>query len=290
MLNYLRPAVCCTVSALLLSCFAACDIGAGDEPLPAYLHIDTVLVDTQGGAQGSASSKFTDIMVFINQQNIGVFPLPATVPVLSQGATQIDIAPVLMRNGNSTNRIASPLHTFYSTTRNLEPLQNVLLVPSVSYHDNCQFSLIDDFESQNMLEDEDDENDLDITAIDSLVLEGERSATVLLSADNPTFHIGTIELYAWDLSQVVHYLELDYKNEAVFSVSLVGYKNNNAQEMDLLSISPKAQRNKIYIDLSEAAAFLDASFYEIRFAATLPDSLSKARFVWDNIKLVGAPR
>ena len=76
------------LSLLVLSILGSCNIYNPAEPVPAYIHVDNIKVkgaDTTATGQGTNSSKISDAWIYIDDQLIGCFEMPCTVPVISEG-------------------------------------------------------------------------------------------------------------------------------------------------------------------------------------------------------------
>ncbi len=82
----------------------------GDQTIPAYLKIDTVLLKTYYPEQGSNSNAIKDVWVYVNDQQIGAFELPAMFPVLAMGNQKLEIRPGIKVNGISSTRAPYPFY------------------------------------------------------------------------------------------------------------------------------------------------------------------------------------
>ena len=56
------------------------------EAIPAYLEIKPFVVNAEGAA---GWQKITEAYVYVNREYLGAYSLPATVPVLAEGASLI---------------------------------------------------------------------------------------------------------------------------------------------------------------------------------------------------------
>ena len=89
------------VLAVLLFSFGACTKFEGNQTVPAYLKIDTVFFSTNYSLQGENSHEITDFWIYVDDQQIGVFELPAMFPVLAMGKHKLEIRPGIKVNGIS---------------------------------------------------------------------------------------------------------------------------------------------------------------------------------------------
>ena len=114
--------------------------------IPSYLYIDSVSFSCLE-SQGSASCRIPDIRVVVNGDDRGSYELPATVPILQTGNSQIRLWAVVYKNGLPQQRVVNYLYSLYETNIVLRSGQIDTLRPSFSYADGTQFYLNEDFES-----------------------------------------------------------------------------------------------------------------------------------------------
>ena len=61
--------------------FSSCKKFSGSQEVPAYIHIDSLTVDCDYFTYGANTSNITDAWVYVDDQPIGCFELPATFPI-----------------------------------------------------------------------------------------------------------------------------------------------------------------------------------------------------------------
>lgn len=116
--------------------------------IPSYIWIDSVdFRITDEVKQGTASHKITDVWISANGANLGMYQLPARIPVLADGATRLSIGAGIMLGGIPQIRRAYPFYTSYDLTATLKKGKIDTIRPHFTYIDNAQFYLIEDFES-----------------------------------------------------------------------------------------------------------------------------------------------
>ena len=77
---------------LLLLVMVGCERFEGDQSVPAYMSIDSIALQINDqGKEGSSSHNITDAWVFVDDQSVGAYQLPACFPLLNQGAHTITI-------------------------------------------------------------------------------------------------------------------------------------------------------------------------------------------------------
>ena len=114
--------------------------------VPAYLYVDSVFFSTQYAKHGSSSANITDVWVTVDGKNIGVYELPATIPVLASGEVKVQLQAGIKKNGISSLRPVYPFYTSYICYPHLEKRRCDTLVPSFTYHSSVFFDFKEDFE------------------------------------------------------------------------------------------------------------------------------------------------
>lgn len=274
-------------SVLLIVLLSAC---SKSDAIPAYLNITNMQVLTQSN-QGSASQNIKNVWVFVNSQPLGVYELPASVPILEEGNSQISLRAGIANNGISDTRSIYPFYTADTFTVQLTPLQTITRSSLLRYTANTAFAFISDFEVGNNFDDTNpDVSLLTITGSPNLVFEGSRSAALTLSGLNTAFEIGTIDNYTLPGNKTPVYLEINYKCTLPFLVAVKGVNaNGNGAVLPQLYVNKKDTWNKIYIDLTETVSTLNNEGFtriQILFKGELSNEVNQASFYWDNIKLL----
>ncbi|NTV84545.1 MAG: hypothetical protein HGA23_09650, partial [Bacteroidales bacterium] len=82
-LNRLSPWLFGVLPVILM--ISGCDKFEGGQTVPSYLKIDSIGFVTDNDLQGTNSQKITDVWVYVDDDLIGGFEMPATIPVLAEG-------------------------------------------------------------------------------------------------------------------------------------------------------------------------------------------------------------
>jgi hypothetical protein len=137
------------IPALLaaLTFLSGCD--RETEPIPSYIRIDSVSVKTLAG-QGNPIHEISALNVFIDEQFIGVYEIPCTLPVLFTGKHKLSIIPSVRINGVVNQHVVHRLFKRADTTIDLmegkiTAAGNIIL----QYKDNIEFPWVEDFEDGN---------------------------------------------------------------------------------------------------------------------------------------------
>ncbi len=254
---------------------------------PAYVYIEAAEVLSTSN-QGANTDKITTVWAFVGNEPLGVFELPALIPILEEGMNELTIQAGINNNGVSADRVIYPFYQAATFNLDLQPLETDTLTPVFSYSNSARFAYISDFDAfGNFFE-----GDITVTSNGNEVLSGSGSGKVELTSTNSSFVIRNSNSHALPItSQQPVYLEIDYKCTHSFDVFLEAADNlgGNPVGSFLLFITPKDDWNKIYIDLTTTIAALqqqDKDQYRIIFDGNLPDEDASGTFLWDNIKLI----
>ncbi|MBK6611301.1 MAG: hypothetical protein IT272_08550 [Chitinophagales bacterium] len=284
----LTPVAFLLLLLLLILCLPQCT--PNEDPLPAYIKIDSTLF-TAEPTQGTAQQKIEAVWLYNNNVLQGVYELPATIPIIETGNRNIIIQAAVANSGRNDWRLIYPFFTAWENTVSLTPLETVTLTPNFTYNNfPTYFDFLGDFELGNDFQTLNDSVPLLITENPNEVFEGNRSAKLSLNAQHPQFVIATIDSYNLPAAGKPVFLELHYRCEAPFQISLIFFqKTGDVDNYPVMFVNDKLTWNKIYANMGNSVTDVLANGGKnIRIAITgnLPDSLSTANFYFDNIKLV----
>ena len=299
--------------------FSSCRKFEGSQTIPAYIHIESIVVDslTDYFTYGAATSKITDAWVYVDDDAIGCFELPATFPVLKHGAHKVTVYGGIMSNGIAAARSPYPFYKpMVYQSLNLVEDSIVNLQPVLNYYpigEGVEKGWMEDFETANTL--------LPVAGSDTSIvrINGSEawhstnsfySGKIVLPPDSLDFTVATADEYTFHTGYLQYcMLEMDYNCNDAFFVGVMYYKNYKLVTHPLLRIQPTdtvndmPQRwNKIYVNIGPIMnENVTASYFKIYFTSDLtvdpvygePDYVhsSKQRyFYFDNLKLFYRPQ
>lgn len=283
----------CIPAILLLPLVASCAKG---DKVPSYVEIPAVTLTTTT-AQGMATSKVTDVWVSVDESFLGVWELPARVPILAEGPHRIDVVPGVKRNGLFDARVRYPLYTTWTGQVNLTREGTATINAAVQYQPTAEF-WIEGFEDTFIRLNTTEASDTTLIRFtpaehpDLLYLENTPCGGFRLDAANPYIRIYTDEDFEASSGPV--FLELDYRNDLAFTVGVLFSADNTPTSVPLVILVPTRRSdgtmpwNKVYIDLSGLfnSGVADRDIY---IEASLPSSVPSASVYLDNLKLVRFP-
>ncbi len=286
------------VILLFMLLTTSCEKFEGSQTIPAYLKIDTLAVRIESSSQGSASSNITDVWVFVDDQMIGAFELPAIIPVLYTGKHKVLIRPGIKLNGMVN------LRTFYPFYNPI--IQNLIFTPDsitnlakkiitdkavfTTYTEKSYFTWGENFEDASLTIDSTAKSNVpfELTASGPPdTFEGLHSGKIVLPSDTSVFEAVTTEDYSLPKLAAPVFLEIDYRGNNSFTIGLFAITTSQVIQQPVIDIYPKATWNKIYVNLTNVvSSFTDAKKFSIFIGATKDSDVAVGEIYIDNLKLV----
>ena len=278
---------------------AGCD---EEEPIPAYVYIDEIALQTNQPTQGASAQDIVDAWVYIDGKLIGAFELPTRVPILSTGKHTLTVVPGIKKNGLFDQRVTYPFYQPYEQEVDLIPAAIDTVLPQVVYRPNITFSWLEDFEDNAVSIEKSGSN----TTADSLFITDDAahvfdfdgvtnrySGQAIIPGGFQIFENATVQLFDLPRKGTEVYLELNFKCNTEFVVGvypITGSFINGVPIVNFYSTVDAAgemQWKKAYVSLKEDINnpnYAGASF-RIFFNAQTNGDGQKQLFL-DNLKLV----
>ena len=272
--------------------FSSCELYNPAEPIPAYIHIQKFTLTTDNATQGTNSHKITDAWVYVDDQIIGCFELPATFPVIWEGTHKVKIIPGIKVNGIAANRAQYPFYTSHEQDVDFQPGKVITLSPSVRYKTGTNFKFMCDFEGIG--------SDLDTTQFSDTAIQIMYSATPhpnvfegtksLIGYTDPTrfrFECATIDAFVLPTGGAPVFLEFNYKCNYELVVSVIAQGTAAIDQSAALYLNPSNNWNKAYVYLTpNVSGAFTATNYRIAWGMRNLTGQDSAAILLDNIKLI----
>lgn len=277
---------------------ASCDKFEGEQTIPAYLRIDSIALKTMSPAQGSASSRITDAWIYIDEQLIGAFELPTTVPILNQGNCRLKIKPGIRLDGMVQLRSFYPMYTDIDRNITLTPDEITLVKGQeingkqtlfTTYNEKVQFVWAENFEDPNLALDtvRQSKTDFQLTTEVSETFEGQHSGKIILTKGKDIFESWSSESLSLPRNGFPVFLEMNYCCSNTFTVGIVAIGAEDLIQSPILNLSPTDKWNKIYINLTpNVSSTTNGLKFQIFLGAMLDENLEQGTIWIDNLKLV----
>ncbi len=281
-----------SVGIFVLFLFSSCDIINPEEDIPSFIEVKDFQLMTDPQTEGSNQHQINDVWAFVEGEALGVFELPATIPILATGNQTITLLAGIRENGLRSAPVIYPFYERYEEVINLVEGQTITVTPTINYVENSAFEFQEDFETTTLKL----ERAIQRTTESSQIKEGigagrikvDQSATVINSSitfiDLPTE--GGLPVF----------LEMDYRTTLELEVGLIGFNINagdaNRAEIYKVTLCPIDQWNKVYINFQEELAITQFSGYQLAFRASTNDTgcgninSTNPEVLLDNLKLI----
>ncbi len=276
----------------LVFSLTACDLINPEEQVPAYLEINEFTLSTQAGSQGSANERITEVWVFVDGVFLGMYDLPALVPVLKAGPTEVRVEAGIRDNGIASFPDIYPFYEPYKVNLDLKANETAIINPTTTYISEAKFAFIEDFEdTRPRVFTQILKGTTEIERTTDDVFEGSYSGRFSLTRENqPVLEIASSAIFSGlQEDGVFVYLEVNYKADAPVVWGFVGEPDPIAGPLGFYDpgFSAKNEWNKIYFNLSQLLFDIQLDEYQIGFQAFLTaESPDSATILLDNIKLV----
>lgn len=285
----------CFLSLVFLALAAllpSCEVINPDEGIPAYIQIDTITLSTTYIEEGTASHKITDAWVYVDDELVGTYELPATIPVLKSGSHKITVNAGIKMNGIAATRIPYPFYEPYEVTTELFADSIIILKPVVEYYTSTNFVWMEDFESQGYTLEETSLSDTTLNRITGTSdVFGGAGSSGLFAMRNPPhslFECKTTNKYELPKGGTPVFLELNYKCNNTFRIGIFANELGLSTQVPQTIVINKSENwNKIYVNLTnEVSLFVNAIDYNVYFGVIPDDGVYEPKVYIDNVKLI----
>ena len=267
---------------------ASCEIINPAEPVPSYLHFNSIALQTDTATQGSSSNRITDVWLYVDDQPLGAYEMPVRIPVLKEGNHEIKIRAGVMVNGIAATRVYYPFYNFFTATVNLSSGSVLDISPVVTYYSGTVFSLNENFSSTGNLFSNTTLSDTTIQIINnSSDCFENQTAKVYLDEQHTVFECASVNALSLPTNGHPVYIEMNYKTNTEFTVGVFVITSTQVNNIPVITVRINSDWKKIYINLSEATSSNPTALgfkpyiHMVRNSAT-----GDSQLFLDNIKVV----
>ncbi len=276
------------ISAVIVTTFFSCGLSDTDAPTPFYLDLQEPTVKAPYDPIND-THKISEVWVFADNQILGLFPLPAKVPVLyAEKEVEITILAGIRNNGMNDVPVFYPFYN--AIDLKVKPVANgVISVPlDFKYKSNAKIPVNESFESDNVFTFDIDANPatfISVTSADASV--GTKCGVVTLTNSLNFIEVGTTaEIMRGENSRGQSYIEFDYKGKGEIAVGIAKFRNGLINIEYFLFVPGKDDWNKIYVDVTDKLSPDDYDKYRLLLAFTKTGSSTESKVYIDNYKHV----
>jgi len=278
------------VYTLLLLCTTAlsCTFLAPEEITIGMLKIGDPSLQSSIGS-GAPSHGIKDVWVYADEQILGVFGLPAAIPVeAKEGPTSLQIRAGISPNGNNSSSIEYPFFDEIVTQQNIRPEENITVPLNFNYKREAVFDFVADFEQTNIFMDDVDGNaQTVIQRVEIASPFGSFAGLIELQGQNDAIEVThTARYLGANNKKGSVFLEFDFKGDDNFFVGTILEKGSNQVKAYKILVTPSAEWKHFYLDLTDEISKSDVLSYKVVFSSTISPGKTKSTIYLDNIKLI----
>mgnify|MGYP001233219747 CR=1 FL=1 len=196
------------------------------------------------------STNITDSWISMDGEIIGVFEIPATIPILSDGIHSFDIYPGIKVNGISGNRTKYPFYTKFETELELERDMIISITPTTTYSPETLFYFEEQgkFEMLGTMFEKSTLSDTNAIIQNDVVFQGSHSLAIFLDSMNNYFDIRNINELELPNNT---FLELNFKSNIDFNIGVIIINTGSIdQKEELIQLYASTEWKKIYLELA----------------------------------------
>ena len=293
----IRTVVAWLLPVITITSFSGCEIINPTEDTPSYLKINNITVNpnrTGPETFGSASANISDAWVYANGKQIGVFELPATIPILESGPVEISVLSGVYADGMKTARFAYGFYQQFDKTLELVPGQVIEMNPEVKFNDSVKLPLDINEEFSGKVEFQTVPNNpykLDKNTDTLTDFKFANGSVGVIYANPATVQPAIIESNfngKLPVDGTPVFLEFDYKASVDFKVGVVVTRNGlTFRDPGILNVTKRGEWNKIYLNLTDDATRTENAGGTFKVFFEMPASANPKDYVaLDNIRLL----
>lgn len=271
-------------SALFLQ---QCKVFDPAEQIPAYIHIDTITLNTNYDSFGSASHNIVDAWVFLdNKEFLGAFELPTTIPILAEGEHTLTIQAGIKENGIANTRIRYPFYDKNIYKLDMQPGKVDTLHPQMHYISQVRMLIDEDFEIPYQYIEKAPNNTVDVLRSTDDVFEKKYALKATLIDNGDVFEIQTINTYNVSRSLAM-FLELNYKTDETIAIGYYSINVSDNTQHGFMYLNPTDTWKKIYVNLgTEMSLEPVGNVFRFFIGAQKSSDGDTTHIYLDNLKIV----
>ena len=270
-----------TIRYILLLFFVGCiGVGCNKEsekaPVPTYVHVDSFTFTNN--PLGTSSHRITAVWAYYNNSPVGVFDLPATFPVITDGDKgRLTLVPAIPMDGLNNFLTKYPFYKSDTSTLVSQPGKTINYTPVTGYYASVKFKKIADFNGITGFK-------LYSGSVPFVV--DNATGSITLNRPNDTLsEDSSMVNFSLTLGQDA-YIELDYKNTIPFYLGLQANLSGFSQKVYLSGVNPVDNWRKFYLSLKDFEGQYQASNYTLYIKTYLGSDQTTGKVLLDNIQLV----
>lgn len=277
-MNFLKFALLLILFPLLYGC----EMINPDEQIPTYIRIDSFQFQPTPNT-GTSSHHITSVWVYHNNQTVGVFDLPAVVPVYAAEQGEIMVMPGIAYSGLNGVQVPYPYYLFDTMAFLPAPGRDIVFTPVTRYMTDSLLEILhEDFEFGSSFVHYTGDTMRRVND-PSLVFEGSWSGQFLQTGTDFTEAIMSVP---FTVNSMEAFVEINYKSSIHFEVGIQSSDPGGSLFINYLyGFRPQQEWHKIYVGLQEFLSTYPNKQYRLVLKAT-PNNTQGGFVLVDNIKVI----
>lgn len=267
---------------------SSCDLINPEEQIPAFIRIDSIQLSTANG-EGNSTDNFVDAWVYENEKLLGVYELPATVPVLKDGVADIRVRAGVKLNGQVASRIPWLFTRDYQNEIGVYPDSIIHLNPTLSFNDWVSFDWVEDFEGSGNTVVLSSNSQGSVSRVSgSEAFDGQSLKISMNAGENLVESVRGGNALPLPGQGTPVMLEITYRCNNSFVVGLYSDDPGGTVQQSILVLNPKEDWNHVYVNLTDAIGS-NANFFRHKpfFGFLRDEGVEGEAYVYiDNIRLL----
>jgi hypothetical protein len=255
---------------------------------PAFVTIEGFTLRTLPD-QGVATTDITEVWAFRGDgEFLGVFPLPARIPIAFVGPTDLRFEAGIRQDGRSETPDIYPFYT--PVSRQLELVSGETLdlgTLEIGYRDHTVFGFVEGFEDGNRVFTRQLAGDTGIVVQNQVVRSGAGAGAIFLGDSSRLVELATQRFFL-DLNTppINFWLEVDFRSDAAAIFGVVGQRNGFLDGLFDPGFLPRSEWTKIYFNLGPVIGQADLDEFNVAFSTVLDNERSAGIVYLDNMKVL----
>jgi hypothetical protein len=228
------------------------------------------------------------VWVYLNNNPVGIFDLPVTVPLMLTEPGVVSVSPGISVSGFNSFQAVYPFYSNHTLAVSPQPGKTINYSPITGYRSSVRYKTISNFEigSTNFSLFSGDVN-IGLTGNDPDKFEGNSSGRILLKRPTDTLSESytSLSFYIPELKDA--YLELNYKCDVPFFLGMQSTSGSANYKTYLAGVYPSDGKwKKFYLALKDFVGQYPGDYYVLFLKANLPTGTTTGKVLLDNIQLV----
>lgn len=273
--------------------FSACNLINPKEQTPTYLHLEPfIFTNVDSGYTGSASHNIPSAKVVVDDQTVGIYDLPCTIPVILTKDARLTITPQVINQGLKSYVFSYPFYQSDSTTLYFRPGQVQNFTPKTKYASilsSNSFRLKINFEEGLLFKNLSGDTSFVLEKDRTKVIEGDNSGALYLNQTHKSSESISTNYFEFPANDC--FLEFDYNCSIPFAIGLLAENTSGTRIQEYLAgFYPKTTNNKLYVNLTTfKSTYSNFTKFYIIVRGDLNDNDGKYKegyVLIDNIKVI----